>query len=318
MIKMGLIGLGRMGKYHLNLYDEIPEIKLMGICDINEEEVNKLSKQTGVRGYTNYEEMLDLVDAVTVAVPTRLHYEVAKKCLLSGKHVLVEKPITTDLEEAKELFKIAEEKNLVLNIGHVERFNGAVMELKKIVRDPFLIESRRVGPYAERMKNDSIILDLMIHDIDIILNILDDEVVDIQAQGSRVYSNLTDLASVNLKFKKGTVVNIIVSRVNQKKDRTMSIAQKDAYIYLDYTNQDINIYRQGQSQHIFGDKELTYKNEYILERMFVYKDNPLKLEIKHFIDCIDNRSCRMVSVEHELKSLEIALKIDEILHKEGK
>ncbi|MGA1846434.1 Gfo/Idh/MocA family protein [Deferribacter abyssi] len=315
MIKMGLIGLGRMGKYHLNLYDEIPEVKLMGICDVNEEEVNKLSKQTGVRGYTNYEEMLDLVDAVTVAVPTKYHYEVTKKCLASGKHVLVEKPITTDIEEAKELFKIADENKLVLNIGHVERFNGAVMELKKIVRDPFLIESRRVGPYVERMKNDSIILDLMIHDIDIILNILNDEVVDLQAQGSRVYSNLTDLASVNLKFKKGTVVNIIVSRVNQKKDRTMSIAQKDAYIYLDYTNQDINIYRQGQSQHIFGDKELTYKNEYILERMFVYKDNPLKLEIKHFIDCIDNRSSRMVSVEHELKSLEIALKIDEILHR---
>ncbi|MGA1862420.1 Gfo/Idh/MocA family oxidoreductase [Deferribacter thermophilus] len=314
MIKMGLIGLGRMGKYHLNLYDEIPEVKLMGICDINEEELNKQSKLTGVRGYLDYREMLDTVEAVTIAVPTKYHYEVAKECLLAGKHVLVEKPITTNLEQAKELFDIAMKKDLVLNIGHVERFNGAVMELKKIVNNPYLIESRRVGPFAERMKNDSIILDLMIHDIDIILNILEDEVVDIQAQGASVYSKLVDYASVNLKFKKGTVANIIVSRVNQKKDRTMSIAQKDAFIFLDYTNQDINIYRQGTSQHIFGNKELTYKNEYILERLFVYKDNPLKLEIKNFIKCIDNRACRVVSVEHELKSLEVALKIDEMLN----
>lgn len=315
MIKMGLIGLGRMGKYHLNLYDEIPEVKLMGICDINEDEVNKQSKLTGVRGYTDFREMLDSVEAVTIAVPTKYHYEVAKECLLAGKHVLVEKPITTNLEEAKELFEIAKKNDLVLNIGHVERFNGAVMELKKIVNNPYLIESRRVGPFSERMKNDSIILDLMIHDIDIILNILEDEVVDIQALGGSVYSNLSDFASVNIKFKKGTVANIIVSRVTQKKDRTMSIAQEDAFIYLDYTNQDINIYRQGVSQHIFGNKELTYKNEYILERMFVYKDNPLKLEIKNFIDCIDNRSCRVVSVEHELKSLEVALTVDSLLRK---
>lgn len=315
MLKMGLIGIGRMGTYHLNLYDEIPSIKLAALSDIDADNLREKSKKFNVYSSVNYEDILDKVDMVTVAVPTKFHYEIVKKCLMRGKHVLVEKPITTNFEEAVELFEIAEKNNVVLHIGHVERFNGAVQELKKIVNNPYLIESRRVGPYVERMKDDSIALDLMIHDIDIILNIMDKEVIDVEAKGSRVYSNLPDFASVTLVFENNAIANILVSRITQKKDRILSISQEDAFIHLDYTSQDINIYRKGLSQHIFGNKELTYKNEYILERLFVYKDNPLKLEIKHFIDCIKVKKPRIVSINHELRSLKVALEVDKILKK---
>lgn len=319
MLKMGLIGLGRMGKYHLNLYETIRDIELTALSDVNEEVLNSTLEYNNVAASTDYREILDKVDAVTVAAPTKYHYEIVKECLLADKHVLVEKPITTNIEEAQELFEIAMERGLTLHIGHVERFNGAVQELKKIVRNPFLIESRRVGPYDERVKNDSIILDLMIHDIDIILNIVGKDVIDVEAKGSKVYSNLPDFASVNLIFENNAVANIIVSRITQKKDRTLSISQEDTFVFLDYTNQDINIYRKGSSQHIFGERELRYKNEYITERLFVYKDNPLMLEIRHFVDCVKGSVVRMIPVEHELRSLKLALKVDEIIsNKEGR
>lgn len=315
MLKMGLIGLGRMGKYHLNLYETIRDIELTALSDVNKEVLDKTLEHHNVAGSTDYREILDKVEAVTVAAPTKYHHQIVKDCLLADKHVLVEKPITTNIEEAEELFEIAHERGLTLHIGHVERFNGAVQELKKIVRNPFLIESRRVGPYDERVKNDSIILDLMIHDIDIILNVVGKDVIDVEAKGSKVYSNLPDFASVNLIFENNAVANIIVSRITQKKDRTLSISQEDTFVFLDYTNQDINIYRKGSSQHIFGERELRYKNEYITERLFVYKDNPLMLEIRHFVDCVKGNVVRMIPVEHELRSLKLALKVDEIISK---
>jgi len=313
MLKLGIIGIGKMGRYHLNISDELQTVEIMGICDANEDTRKELSEKFKYDIYSDYKELLPKVEAVILAVPTKYHYEIAKECLLAGVHVLVEKPITTDLKEAEELFKIAAEKNLVLHIGHVERFNGAVQELGKIVKEPHLIESRRVGPYNPAFKNDSIVLDLMIHDIDIIINVLNKDVKHIQAAGSNIYSNKPDFASVQLVFENDIVANILVSRVTQKKDRTMTISQEDAFINLDYTNQDINIYRKGQSEHIFGNKELKYKNEYIVERLFVYKDNPLKQEIKHFIDCITGDVKRVVTVEHELRSLKVALRIDEML-----
>jgi len=202
---------------------------------------------------------------------------------------------------------------LILNIGHIERFNGAVLELRKIINKPYLIESRRVGPFEIKNSNNSIVLDLLIHDIDIVMNIVKHNVVLIEATGSRVYSNIADIAVVHIVFENSTVANMLVSRVTQKRRRTLSISQEDAYILLDYTNQDINIYRKGQSMHIYGEKELKYMNEYTLERLFVYKENPLKQEIKYFIDCINGEECRNVTVDHELMSLKLALEIDNII-----
>lgn len=315
MLKVGLIGLGKMGKYHLNLYSDIHNVHLEAICDADSATVNELSSKTGVKGFTDYKEMLNLVDAVTIAAPTKYHYEIAKTCLMAGKHILVEKPITTNFDQAKELFDIAISKKLVLHIGHVERFNGAVQELKKISEKPRYVDSKRVGPFNPNFKSDSIVLDLMIHDIDIIMNIVGSKVKTIQAMGNPVYSDLADFASVNLAFENNAVAHLFVSRICQRKERIMSISEDSAIIILDFTSQDINIYRQGQSHQIMGDKEMRYKNEFIQERLFVYKDNPLKSEINHFIDCVTGKTQRTVTVEHDLQSLRVALKTDELIKK---
>lgn len=313
MLKVGLIGLGKMGRYHLNLYRDIHDVELVGICDANKDVVNEISEKTGYKGYTDYKELLNYVDAVTIAAPTRFHYEIAKTCLEAGKHVLVEKPITTDFNQAQELFNIAINKNLTLHIGHVERFNGAVQEIKNLNVSPRYIESRRIGPYNPNFKSDSIVLDLMIHDIDIIMNLMGSKVKTIQAMGSPVYTDLADYSSVNLLFENNSVAHIYVSRISQTKERIMSLHGQDALIELDFTTQDINIYRQGHSQQVLGDREMRYKNEFVHERLFVYKDNPLKLEIMHFINCVTGKVPRIVTVEHDLQSLKVALEIDKLV-----
>lgn len=313
MLKVGLIGLGKMGKYHLNLYSDIHDVKLEAICDADADTVNKLSEQTGVKGYTDYREMFPYVDAVTIAAPTRFHYEIAKDCLMAGKHILVEKPITTDFSQARELFDIALSKHLVLHIGHVERFNGAVQEIRKITERPRFIESKRIAQFNPNFKADSIVLDLMIHDIDIILNLVNSPVKSIQASGVPVKTELADFASVNLVFENQAVANLFVSRTSQIKERYMTVYEDDALYKLDFTTQDINIYRQGQTQQTISDKELRYKNEFVQERLFVYKENPLKSEIMHFINCVTGKTKRAVTVEHDLASLFVALKTDSLL-----
>lgn len=313
MLKVGLIGLGKMGRYHLNLYRDIHNVELVGICDTNKDLVDEISSKTGYKGYTDYKELLKHVDAVTIAAPTKFHYEIAKTCLESKKHILVEKPITTNFNEATELFDIAIKNNLTLHIGHVERFNGAVQEIKNLDVKPRYIEARRIGPYNPNFKSDSIVLDLMIHDIDIIMNLMGSKVKAIQAMGSPIYTELADYASVNLMFENNSVAHIYVSRISQTKERVMSLHGQDALIELDFTTQDINIYRQGHSQQVLGDREMRYKNEFVHERLFIYKDNPLKLEINHFINCVTGKVPRIVTVEHDLQSLKVALKIDELI-----
>jgi predicted dehydrogenase len=317
-IRMGVIGLGKMGTYHMNLCEEINEIELVFVSDIDKKKIDKFNTIEKFKTFTNYVEGLPLVDAVIIATPTEFHYEIAKNCLINNKHVLVEKPITTDLQNAEELFDIAESKKLILNIGHVERFNGAVLELSNIINNPYLIESRRIGPFERKNGCNSIVLDLLIHDIDIILNIMKCNVMFIEATGSNIYSNIADVAVVHLVFENSTIANMLVSRVTQKKERTLSISQEDAYILLDYTNQDINIYRKGQSMHIFGNRELKYMNEYTLERLFIYKENPLKQEIKFFADCINGGKNRIVTIDHELMSLKVALEINNIIANNNK
>lgn len=313
MVKTGIIGLGKMGRYHLNLNDEMPESDLQIVCDASPEVRKAVSEKFKYEVTDDYHNMFDKVDAITIAAPTKYHYEIAKECLEAGKHLLVEKPITVNLEQATELFEIAKKKNVVLNIGHVERFNGAVQELHSIVDNPYLVESRRVGPYNPNFKNDSIVLDLMIHDIDIILNMVNRDITGLSATGSCILSPTPDLACATIQFEGGCIAEILVSRVTHKKDRSTGISQDGAYIFLDYTTQDINIYREMKTNTEMTQQQLKYKSEYAFEKLFVYKDNPLKMEIKHFLDCVQGKQQRNVTVAHELRSLKVALKIDELI-----
>lgn len=311
-VKAGVIGVGHMGRYHVAAYTEMVDVELVGIADIDTAKVQEIAGRYNTVGYTDYRELFGKVDVVSVAVPTLLHFPVAKEFLEAGVHVLVEKPITQDLEQARELFRLAEKRDVILHIGHVERFNGAVQELRKIVRDPILIESRRLGPFVPRIQDDGVVLDLMIHDLDIILDLVDSPVVELNAAGASIFTPLEDVATVQLLFESGCMATISASRATQEKIRTLAITQPDAYIFLDYTDQDIRIHRQAASQHELTRGELKYRQESLIERLFVHKDNPLKLELKHHIECAANGS-RPASPEKELWSLELALRIIENL-----
>jgi predicted dehydrogenase len=316
-VKAGVVGVGQMGQYHVGVYSELVDVELVGVADSDYARATTLAQKYNTRAYEDYRDLLEAVDVVSIAVPTSLHYTVASDFLKAGVHVLLEKPIAHTMDEARELFRLAEAHNVVLHIGHVERFNGAIQELKKIVHDPWLIESRRLGPFVPRIKEDGVILDVMIHDIDIILNLVDSPVRQIHALAKSIYSEREDLANVQICFQNGCIANITASRATEIKIRTMAITQRDAYIFLDYTDQDIRVHRQASSEHVITRGALRYRQESLIERIFVHKDNPLKLEIKHLIDCATHRAERAVSVEKELRSLRVALQILELLEKDG-
>ncbi|MCH7921558.1 MAG: Gfo/Idh/MocA family oxidoreductase [Nitrospinae bacterium] len=313
-VRAGVVGTGHMGRYHVAVYSGFADVELAGIVDTNEELVRGLAAQYNTTPYTDYRELFGRVDLVSIAVPTSLHHSVAKEFLRNGMHVLLEKPITKDLEQAHELFAVAAEHEVVLHIGHVERFNGAVQELKKIVEKPILIEARRLGPFRPRIEDDGVVLDLMIHDIDIILGLVAEPIAHLAAHGVSVFSPHEDVANVQMTFEGGCVATLTASRATQHKVRTMAVTQQDAYVFLNFTDQDIHIHRQASTEHLLTREQLRYKQESLVERVFVYKDNPLKSEIRHLIDCALDGAKRAVSVEDELKSLTVALEVLELVH----
>jgi len=308
-IKVGVIGVGRMGTYHVGILSELPEVELAAIVDIDSKSRKVIEENYGTPGFENYKDIYGKVDAAVVAVPTGLHFPIAKDLLNAGMHVLLEKPCANNLDHARELFRIAEDKALTLHIGHVERFNGAVQELHKIVDSPIFVECRRMGPFTDRIKDDGVVLDIMIHDIDIILNLIQSKVTKIFVLGSSIFSTKDDLVNAQLEFENGCIANIIASRASQNQIRTLSITQKDSFVVLDYTDQEIYVHKKSSSEHKLSKDSLRYKQESHVERIFVHKDNPLKLELKHFLDCVTNGSPRKVAIDNELYSLEIALNI---------
>ena len=308
-VRAGVIGVGRMGTYHVGILSELDKVELSAVVDIDSKSRQIIEKNYETQGFDNYRDIYDKVDIAVVAVPTGMHYPIAKDLLNAGIHVLLEKPCANTLDHARELFQIAEDKNLTLHIGHVERFNGAVQELHKIVESPIFVECKRMGPFSNRIKDDGVVLDIMIHDIDIILNLIKSKVVKIHVLGSSVFSDKDDLVNAQLKFENGCIANIIASRASQNQVRTLSVTQKDSFVVLDYTDQEIYVHRKSSSEHKLSKDSLRYKQESLVERIFVHKENPLKLELQHFLDCATNGSPRKVAIDNELYSLKIALDI---------
>ncbi|MFQ5895266.1 MAG: Gfo/Idh/MocA family oxidoreductase [Nitrospinota bacterium] len=304
-IRAGVVGVGHMGRYHVAAYAELFDVELAGVADIRRDLAREMADRYGTRAFTDYRDLLGRVDVVSVAVPTSRHVPIAREFLEAGVHVLVEKPICQDLEEARELFRLAGERGVALHVGHVERFNGAVQELKKIVQDPILIECRRLGPFVPRVQDDGVVLDLMIHDLDILLNLVEEEVVEVRGAGSSIFGEREDVATAFLRFAGGCVATVTASRATQEKIRTLAITQRGAYIFLDYTSQDIRIHRRASSEHTLTREELKYRQESLIERVFVHRENPLKLELKHLIHEARNGR-RPVDVEKELRSLVLA------------
>ena len=305
-VNISLIGVGRMGQFHLNVISQINHINLSGIYDADENHLNEISQKYNIKKFNSIDEAIDNADAVIIASPTTFHFEIAKKAVEKGKHVLVEKPMTETYAQALELEEIVKQKNVILQVGHVERFNGAVQELHHIIEKPYLIEARRLSHFTPRITDVGFVFDIMIHDLDIVTSLVKKPVIKFSASGKRIRTKNEDIASALLEFEDETIATVSASRVTQEKIRTLAISTEEAYFLLDYATQDITIHRQAASQsNIKTSIGINYKQESIIERVFIHRDNPLKLEDEHFANCILGKDKRFVSIEDDVNTIKL-------------
>ncbi len=316
-VKAGIVGVGRMGEYHVGVLAEMQDVEIVGVADVDEARARAISQKYDVPFFTRYADLIGKVDVVVIAVPTSMHYSVTKDFLEGGVHVLLEKPCANNMDDARDMFNLAERKGLTLHTGHVERFNGAVQELHKIVKEPLFVEAKRTSPFTPRIKDDGVVMDVMIHDIDIVLNLVQSRVKRKSVAGISVFTDKDDVVTAQLQFENSCIANLLASRASQNKERTLAVSQKDSYVLLDYTEQEIYVHRQSSSENQLSRGTLRYKQASMVERIFVHKDNPLKLELAHFLDCVRNGSPRKIAVNNELYSLEIALEILDQFHRQN-
>ncbi|WP_036248090.1 Gfo/Idh/MocA family protein [Methylobacter sp. BBA5.1] len=305
-IKCAVIGTGYLGKFHAQKYASLPDCELVAVVDINEATAKEIAGQYGAQALTDYKPLLGEVDAVSIVVPTTLHHKVSKDFLEHGAHVLVEKPITVTVEEAEELIAIAKAKNLILQVGHLERFNPAILGLDNEEK-PLFIESHRLSPFNPRANDVSVVLDLMIHDIDIILALVDSEVERIDASGTPVLTQGTDIANARLMFKNGCVANVTASRISMKMERKMRMFRPRSYVSVDFQNRVLTKHRTGSKEMFPGIPEIETE-----ESVFESGDALLE-EIKHFINCIHTGENPLVSGEAGKRALETAIQITRLL-----
>ncbi len=298
-LKVGVVGVGHLGQHHARIYSQMAGVELVGIVDVDEERARKISQEQRTVPYRDYSQILDKVEAVSIAVPTLLHYEVAQGFLEKKVHVLIEKPITPTIGEAEELFRLARQNNLILQVGHIERFNAAIQELEKRVDNPRFIESHRLGPFKERATDMGVVLDLMIHDIDIILTLVKSEISRLDASGTPVLSRKEDIANARLKFENGCVANMTASRLTRDEMRRIRVFQKNAYISLDFSKQELVIYRKVTRPH----------KEIVVEKPKIAKGEPLKKELESFVECVREGKKPLVSEEEVKKALGIVTRI---------
>jgi len=309
VMRLGVIGVGHMGKYHVNVLSQIQDIQLIAVSDVNEDLVRPIAEEYHIDYFHTYEQMLPHVDAVTVATPSLTHYDICRELLKAGKHVLVEKPITKRYEEAEELFKLADEKHLTLQVGHVERFNSAVIELKRILNNPLLIETRRLQPMVPRNIETGVVIDLMIHDIDLVLMLVDSKVNQIAAIGKRISNEKEDIAHAQMMFENGCMASLTVSRVTEEKVRKMEISQSDSYLTIDFATQDLMIHRRSSINYIVDPKKVGYRQESIVERVSIHRDNPLRLQFINFVKTIRAENGTNENRELDLSTIETTLSI---------
>lgn len=316
-VKVGVIGTGHLGKLHTKMLTQIPESKLMGVYDADEAKRNECATQFNVKAYSTLEELVADIDAVSIAATTTAHYAIAKYCMEQGKHVMVEKPITAQIEEAEELVALAAEKNLNFQVGHIERFNPAMVALDNYPLKPMFIQSDRLAQFNPRGTDVAVVLDLMIHDIDIILSLIKSDVVKIDASGVPIVSSTVDIANARLEFANGAVANITASRISQKKMRKMRIFQRDAYIAIDFSTGMSEIIRLLPLDEDIREGQIDYgelgvgerKKKVVYEQPEMKEINALQHEIRLFLISILEGKKPAVTGEDGLKALRVAKEI---------
>ena len=309
-LKMGVIGVGHLGQHHARLYHQIDGCRLEGVVDVDQKRADDLARQYQTQAYHNYEELIPLVDAVSIAVPTSLHYQVARSFLSAGKACLLEKPITSTLAQGEELVRLAKEKGLIFQIGHLERFNPAILAVEDKIHQPMFIESHRLAPFVERGTDVDVVLDLMIHDIDIILSLVQSKVTKIDAAGVPVITHTIDIANARLEFASGCVANVTSSRVSMKRERKIRIFQKDTYFSIDYANSRINSCQLIPKAQSDGG---SFAKQVVQQEIQCEKEEPLKSQLISFIHAVQYRTRPKVSGEDGLDALSIAQKIKDVM-----
>jgi predicted dehydrogenase len=314
IIRAGVIGVGYLGQHHARIYSEMSGVDLVGIADLDRDRADEIGKQYDTVSYHDYRELIAQVDAVSIVSPTVTHYEIAQEFLQQGVDVLVEKPITVTVSQAEDLVRIAEAKKRILQVGHVERFNGAVRELARLVKNPGFIEVHRLGSFVGRATDVNVILDLMIHDIDIILSLVHSPVREIRAKGVPVITTNVDIANARLEFENGCVANVTASRVSTHPQRKMRFFQPETCISLDFQEQKVECFRR------IGDHQGFLEGnppEIVEEKISISREEPLKVELSSFIDVIRKRSRPVVSGMEGLNALKVATDILQEIHASG-
>ena len=304
-VRIGVVGVGHLGSIHARIYRELETCSLVAVCDTDKGRLAEVSQGLNVPGYTDYQELLGKVDAVSIATPTKLHYQVASDFLKHNVHTLVEKPFTTNLKEADSLIKLTAKNKLILQVGHIERFNSAFAATQKLIRHPKFIECHRLSPFPNRSLDVGAVLDIMIHDIDIILGLVPSPVKKIESVGVNVLTQFEDIANARITFKNGCVANLTASRISDEFMRRIRIFQKDTYISLDYKDAKASVYKK---------TGLAITKE----DLPIEKEQPLQKELESFLDCIIKHLEPIVSGKVAREALAIALKIQNQIWQKNK
>ncbi len=313
MLKIAVFGVGHLGKFHINNWQTIEGVTLVGFYDPNDSMAKAVEEKYNLTRYINAEDLMDVCDAVDIVAPTIYHFDLCCMALRKGKHVFVEKPLAHTMEEARTLAKLAKESNLKFQVGHVERFNPAFLSLKNYSLQPMFIEVHRLAQFNPRGTDVSVILDLMIHDIDIILHLVKSNVNYISANGVAVMSDTPDIANVRIEFDNGCVANLTSSRISMKKMRKMRLFQKDAYIGIDFLEKKTEIIKLNEP----GDKNVfTFdidsvhgKKTVAIANPVVEDGNAIKMELEAFITAINNNTKTAVGIMDGFAALEVAHQI---------
>ena len=303
LLKVAVVGVGHLGKWHADKYAASPDCELIAVVDSNLEMANQIAQKHGARAYTDYNDVLSQVDAISLVVPTSLHYKIAREFLEAGIHCLIEKPISETVEQASELIKIARKHQLVLQVGHIERFNSVMIGLDQLVQTPQFIESTRLAAFTPRATDVSVILDLMIHDIDLILDLVASPIRHISASGISVLSDTIDIANARIEFDNNCVANVTASRISQKQERKLRVFQQDAYISADLQGKILALNKKGETNNAAGFKDITHEEQHFEDT------DALNLEVLDFINAIKTGQRPKVNGEDGKRALETAIAI---------
>ncbi|WP_346883919.1 Gfo/Idh/MocA family oxidoreductase [uncultured Algibacter sp.] len=315
MLKAGVLGAGHLGKIHLRLLNQSEKYNLIGFYDADEDNGKKVEAEFGYKFFNSIESLIDAVDMVDIVTPTLSHYDCAKQAIAKGKHVFIEKPITNTVEEAEHIRTLLAEHNLRGQVGHVERFNPAFLAVKDDIKSPMFIETHRLAEFNPRGTDVPVVLDLMIHDIDIILSIVKSKVKNVSASGVAVISDTPDIANARLEFENGCVANLTASRISLKKMRKARFFQKDAYISVDFLTKKCEVVKMKDAPQNPGDFDMILQNAEGIKKQ-IYFDNPpvadnnsILDELETFADAINNNTTPVVTLHDGTEALRVATQI---------